>query len=60
MSHAFTALTPFPPCSSLGGVPGIPKVHFKGRQGEYYVMVGDAPVTGVYQKVSSDLLFLSS
>ena len=26
-------------CSSLGGVPGVPKVHFKGRQGEYYVMV---------------------
>ena len=25
--------------SSLGGVPGVPKVHFKGRQGEYYVMV---------------------
>ncbi|KAL3156612.1 Casein kinase 1-like protein hd16 [Trebouxia sp. C0009 RCD-2024] len=27
--------------SSLGGVPGVPKVHFKGRQGEYYVMVMD-------------------
>lgn len=26
-------------CSSLGGVPGVPKVHFKGRQGEYYIMV---------------------
>lgn len=25
--------------SSLGGVPGVPKVHFKGRQGEYYIMV---------------------
>ena len=25
--------------SSLGGVQGIPKVHFKGRQAEYYIMV---------------------
>lgn len=25
--------------SSLGGVHGIPKVHFKGRQGDYYIMV---------------------
>jgi hypothetical protein len=24
---------------SLGGVHGIPKVHYKGRQGDYYVMV---------------------
>jgi hypothetical protein len=28
-------------CSSLGGVHGIPKVHYKGRQGDYYVMVMD-------------------
>ena len=27
--------------SSLGGILGVPKVHFKGRQGEYYVMVMD-------------------
>lgn len=27
--------------SSLGGVHGIPKVHYKGRQGDYYVMVMD-------------------
>lgn len=27
-------------CRSLGGVHGIPKVHFKGRQGDYYIMVG--------------------
>lgn len=27
--------------SSLGGIPGIPKVHFKGRQGDYYIMVMD-------------------
>ena len=27
--------------SSLGGIMGVPKVHFKGRQGEYYVMVMD-------------------
>ena len=26
-------------CSSLGGILGIPKVHYKGRQGDYYVMV---------------------
>ena len=26
---------------SLGGVHGIPKVHFKGRQGDYYIMVMD-------------------
>lgn len=26
---------------SLGGVHGIPKVHYKGRQGDYYVMVMD-------------------
>eukprot|EP00217_Crustomastix_stigmatica_P003297 CAMPEP_0183797840 /NCGR_PEP_ID=MMETSP0803_2-20130417/17234_1 /TAXON_ID=195967 /ORGANISM="Crustomastix stigmata, Strain CCMP3273" /LENGTH=604 /DNA_ID=CAMNT_0026042513 /DNA_START=90 /DNA_END=1904 /DNA_ORIENTATION=- len=27
--------------SSLGGTHGVPKVHFKGRQGDYYVMVMD-------------------
>ena len=27
--------------STLGGILGVPKVHFKGRQGEYYVMVMD-------------------
>ncbi|KAL2329451.1 hypothetical protein Fmac_017032 [Flemingia macrophylla] len=27
--------------NTLGGSHGIPKVHFKGRQGEYYVMVMD-------------------
>lgn len=26
---------------SLGGVHGIPKVHYKGRQGDYYIMVMD-------------------
>jgi hypothetical protein len=26
-------------CSSLGGIHGIPRVHYKGRQGDYYVMV---------------------
>eukprot|EP00983_Pelagomonas_calceolata_P121904 1160850-Pelagomonas_calceolata.AAC.8 len=25
--------------SNLGGVHGIPKVHYKGRQGDYYIMV---------------------
>lgn len=27
--------------STLGGVHGIPKVHYKGRQGDYYIMVMD-------------------
>jgi hypothetical protein len=27
--------------SNLGGIHGIPKVHYKGRQGEYYIMVMD-------------------
>jgi len=27
--------------STLGGILGVPKVHYKGRQGEYYVMVMD-------------------
>ena len=26
--------------SSLGSIHGIPRVHYKGRQGDYYVMVG--------------------
>lgn len=26
-------------CSTLGGIHGVPRVHFKGRQGDYYVMV---------------------
>lgn len=25
--------------STLGGIHGVPRVHYKGRQGEYYVMV---------------------
>jgi hypothetical protein len=25
--------------STLGGSHGVPRVHFKGRQGDYYVMV---------------------
>lgn len=29
-------------CRSLGGVHGIPKVHYKGRQGDYYIMVSSA------------------
>lgn len=27
--------------STLGGSHGVPRVHFKGRQGDYYVMVLD-------------------
>ena len=26
--------------SALGGSHGVPRVHYKGRQGDYYVMVG--------------------
>ena len=26
---------------SLGGIHGIPRVHYKGRQGDYYVMVSE-------------------
>ena len=29
--------------STLGGSHGVPRVHFKGRQGDYYIMVLDAP-----------------
>ena len=29
--------------SSLGGIHGIPRVHYKGRQGDYYVMVSSMP-----------------
>lgn len=37
-------LTGYPPglaffCSTLGGSHGVPRVHYKGRQGDYYVMV---------------------
>ena len=28
-------------CSTLGGIHGVPRVHYKGRQGDYYVMVID-------------------
>ena len=27
------------PFSALGGSHGVPRVHYKGRQGDYYVMV---------------------
>lgn len=26
--------------STLGGSHGVPKVHYKGKQGDYYIMVG--------------------
>lgn len=26
--------------SALGGSHGVPRVHYKGRQGDYYIMVG--------------------
>lgn len=30
----------FSECRTLGGIHGIPRVHYKGRQGDYYIMVG--------------------
>jgi hypothetical protein len=27
-------------CRALGNIPGVPKVHYKGRQGDFYIMVG--------------------
>lgn len=37
------SISPFPPHPhrALGDVEGVPKVHFKGRQGDYYIMVMD-------------------
>ena len=29
--------------SNLGGIHGVPKVHFKGRQGDHYIMVRFPP-----------------
>lgn len=31
-----------PACSALGNIPGVPKVHYKGRQGDFYIMVSTA------------------
>ena len=28
--------------STLGGSHGVPRVHYKGKQGEYYIMVGQS------------------
>ena len=28
-----------PSRSALGNIPGVPKVHYKGRQGDFYIMV---------------------
>jgi hypothetical protein len=33
--------------SSLGGIHGVPKVHFKGRQGDYYIMARHAAARGL-------------
>ena len=30
---------PVPTSSALGNIPGVPKVHYKGRQGDFYIMV---------------------
>ncbi|KAK6912755.1 Protein kinase domain [Dillenia turbinata] len=38
-SHVFVLLLLLP--SALGGSHGVPRVHYKGRQGDYYVMVMD-------------------
>ena len=39
--HACFALSPRSVlCRALGNIPGVPKVHYKGRQGDFYIMVG--------------------
>lgn len=30
-----------PSCSTLSGNHGVPRVHYKGKQGEFYIMVMD-------------------
>lgn len=32
---------PLPFCSGIGEVYGVPKVHYKGQQGEFYVVIMD-------------------
>ncbi|RWW85643.1 hypothetical protein BHE74_00005654 [Ensete ventricosum] len=39
--HIFSTLIMFHGCSTLGGIHSIPRVHYKGRQGGYYIMVMD-------------------
>lgn len=34
--------------STLGGSHGVPKVHYKGRQGDYYVMVCSSILSTLY------------
>jgi hypothetical protein len=46
-----------PPIRSLGGVHGIPKVHYKGRQGDYYIMVRVFDVSNASFALVSGLLF---
>ena len=36
-----TTLTMALPCSGIGEVYGVPKVHYKGQQGEFYVVIMD-------------------
>ena len=38
--------------STLGGSHGVPRVHFKGRQGDYYVMVLDLLFSNFLRSVS--------
>lgn len=48
--------------SSLGGIHGIPRVHYKGRQGDYYVMVSDLQAAALIMagKFSRTCMFVSS
>lgn len=39
VNPVLTALILFYLSSALGGSHGVPRVHYKGRQGDYYVMV---------------------
>ncbi|KAK1313909.1 Casein kinase I isoform delta-like [Acorus calamus] len=46
--------------SNLGGSHGVPKVHYKGRQGEYYVMVMDMLGPSLWDKWNASGQAMSS
>ncbi|CAH1449904.1 unnamed protein product [Lactuca virosa] len=46
--------------SALGGSHGIPRVHFKGRQGEYYIMVMDVLGPSLWDVWNNNLHMMST
>lgn len=44
-------------CSTLGGSHGVPRAHYKGRQGDYYVMVCHEKEK-VFYKRDMDFVFI--